>query len=52
MLWTIFMVLLVLWLLGMVASYTLGGFIHLLLVVALVVMVIRIIQGRNPIAGA
>jgi Family of unknown function (DUF5670) len=52
MLWTIFMVLLVLWLLGMVTSYTLGGFIHLLLVVALVVMVIRIIQGRNPIAGA
>ncbi|NOT61764.1 MAG: lmo0937 family membrane protein [Acidobacteria bacterium] len=52
MLWTIFMVLLVLWLLGMVTSYTLGGFIHLLLVVALVVMVIRLIQGRNPIAGA
>ena len=52
MLWTIFMVLSVLWLLGMVTSYTLGGLIHLLLVVALVVMVIRLIQGRNPIAGA
>ncbi len=52
MLWTIFMVLLVLWALGMVTSYTLGGFIHLLLVVALVVIVIRLIQGRNPLAGA
>jgi Family of unknown function (DUF5670) len=52
MLWTIFVVLLVLWLLGLVTSYTMGGFIHLLLVVALVVMVIRLIQGRNPIAGA
>ena len=47
MLWTIFVILLVLWLLGMVSSYTLGGFIHILLVVALVVMLIRIIQGRN-----
>jgi Family of unknown function (DUF5670) len=50
MLWTIFVILLVLWLLGMVSSYTLGGFIHILLVVALVVMLIRIIQGRNPIS--
>jgi hypothetical protein len=49
MLWTIFVVLLVLWALGMVTSYTMGGFIHILLVVALVVMAIRIIQGRNPI---
>ena len=49
MLWTIFVILLVLWLLGMVSSYTLGGFIHILLVVALVVMLIRIIQGRNPV---
>ena len=49
MLWTIFVVLLVLWALGMVSSYTLGGYIHLLLVLALVVVVIRIIQGRKPI---
>ncbi|MGA2688743.1 MAG: lmo0937 family membrane protein [Candidatus Korobacteraceae bacterium] len=49
MLWTIFVILLVLWLIGVVSSYTLGGFIHLLLVLALVVMLIRIIQGRNPI---
>lgn len=49
MLWTIFVILLVLWLLGVVSSYTLGGFIHLLLVLALVVMVIRIIQGRTPV---
>ncbi len=49
MLWTIFVVLLVLWLLGMVSSYTLGGFIHLLLVIALVVMLIRIIQGKKPV---
>lgn len=46
MLWTIFVILLILWLLGMVTSYTLGGFIHILLVIALVVLVIRIIQGR------
>ena len=49
MLWTIFVILLVLWLLGLVTSYTLGGFIHLLLVVAVVVMLIRIIQGRRPV---
>ena len=49
MLWTIFVILLVLWLLGMVTSYTLGGFIHILLVIAVVVMLIRIIQGRRPI---
>jgi hypothetical protein len=49
MLWTIFVILLLLWLLGVVSSYTLGGFIHLLLVAALVVMLIRIIQGRSPI---
>jgi hypothetical protein len=49
MLWTIFVILMVLWLIGVVSSYTLGGFIHLLLVLALVVMLIRIIQGRNPI---
>jgi hypothetical protein len=49
MLWTIFVVLLVLWLLGIVSSYTLGGFIHILLVVALAVVLIRIIQGRRPV---
>ena len=49
MLWTIFVVLMVLWALGMVTSYTMGGFIHILLVVALAVMAIRIIQGRNPV---
>jgi hypothetical protein len=49
MLWTIFVILLVLWLLGLVSSYTLGGYIHLLLVIAIVVLLIRIIQGRRPI---
>jgi hypothetical protein len=49
MLMTIFIVLLILWLLGVVSSYTLGGYIHLLLIIALVVIVIRVIQGRNPI---
>lgn len=50
MLWTIFVILLVLWLLGMVSSYTLGGFIHILLVIAVVVLIIRLIQGRSPVA--
>ena len=49
MLWTIFVILLVLWLLGMVSSYTLGGFIHLLLVLAIAVVLIRVIQGRSPV---
>ncbi len=49
MLWTIAVVLLILWVLGMVSSYTLGGFIHLLLVVAIIVVLVRIIQGRNPV---
>ncbi len=49
MLWTIFIVLLVLWALGMVTSTTLGGFIHLLLLIAIVVVLIRIIQGRRVI---
>lgn len=49
MLWTIFVILLVLWLLGMVSSYTLGGFIHILLVLAMAVVLIRIIQGRRPV---
>ena len=46
MLWTLFMILLVLWLLGLVTTYTLGGFIHLLLVIAVVVLVVRLMQGR------
>jgi hypothetical protein len=49
MLWTIFVILLILWLLGMVSSYTLGGFIHLLLLIALVVLVINIISGRRTV---
>ena len=49
MLWTIFVVLLILWLLGMATSYTLGGFIHILLVLAIIVVLIRIIQGRRPV---
>ncbi|MGC1461545.1 MAG: lmo0937 family membrane protein [Terracidiphilus sp.] len=49
MLWTIFVILLVLWLLGIVSSYTMGGYIHLLLVIAVVVLLIRLIQGRRPI---
>jgi Family of unknown function (DUF5670) len=49
MLWTIFMILLVMWLLGMATSYTLGGFIHILLVLAIATVLIRIIQGRTPV---
>jgi len=48
MLWTIFVILLFLWLLGMVSSYTMGGFIHLLLLIALAVILIQVIQGRRP----
>lgn len=47
MLWTIAMVLVILWLLGLVSSYTMGGFIHLLLVLAIIVVLVRIIQGRR-----
>lgn len=49
MLETIAVILLVLWLLGMVTSYTVSGFIHILLVIAIVVVLIRVIQGRRPI---
>jgi len=49
MLWTLFMVLVVLWLLGVATSYTAGGLIHVLLVVAIVVMLVRVIQGRRPV---
>jgi len=48
MLWTIAVILIVLWALGLVSSYTMGGFIHILLVIALVVVVISVIQGRRP----
>lgn len=48
MLGTIAVVLLILWALGLVSSYTLGGFIHILLVVAIIVVLIRVIQGRSP----
>ena len=50
MLWTIFVILVVLWLLGIVTSYTMGGFIHLLLVLAVVVLVIRLLQGRSVVS--
>lgn len=49
MLWTIFVILLVLWLLGVVSSYTLGGFVHILLVVAVVVLLIQLITGRRSV---
>ncbi len=50
MLWTIIVILCVLWLLGMVSSYTLGGFIHILLIVALAIFVVNLIQGRRGAA--
>jgi len=50
MLYTIAAILLVLWLLGLVTSYTLGGFVHLLLVIAIIVVLVRLIQGKKPIA--
>ena len=49
MLWTIAVILAVLWLLGMVSSYTLGGFVHILLLLAVVTVLINIIQGRRPV---
>jgi hypothetical protein len=49
MLWTIALILLVLWALGLVSSFTMGGFIHLLLVAAIVLVLIRVIQGRRPV---
>jgi asparagine N-glycosylation enzyme membrane subunit Stt3 len=49
MLWTIFVILLVMWLLGMATSYTLGGFIHILLILAIAAVLIRVIQGRTPV---
>jgi len=49
MLWTIFVILLVLWLLGLVTSFTLGGFIHILLVIAVATLLIQLITGRRPV---
>lgn len=49
MLWTIFMILVVLWVLGLVSGHTIGGFIHILLVIAIVVVLIRVIQGRRAV---
>jgi hypothetical protein len=49
MLWTIVVILLVLWLLGLVSSYTLGGFIHLLLVVAIIIVIVNLVRGRKPL---
>jgi hypothetical protein len=49
LLWTLAVILLILWLLGLVTSFTLGGFIHILLVVAIIVVLIRVIKGRRPV---
>jgi asparagine N-glycosylation enzyme membrane subunit Stt3 len=48
MLWTICVILLILWLLGLISGYTMGGFVHVLLVIAIVVVLIRVFQGRRP----
>jgi hypothetical protein len=47
MLWTVFVILLIMWALGLVTSYTMGGFVHILLVIALIVLVVNLIQGRK-----
>jgi hypothetical protein len=49
MLWTIFVILLILWLLGLASSYTLGGFIHILLVLAIISLVVQLVQGRRSV---
>ena len=49
MLWTIVVILLVLWLLGIVSSYTLGGFIHILLVIAIIIVIVNLVQGRRSL---
>lgn len=49
MLWTVAVILIVLWLLGMVTAYTLSGFLHILLVIAIVVVLVRVIQGQRPV---
>jgi hypothetical protein len=47
MLWTIFVILLIMWALGLVTSYTMGGFVHILLVIALIVLMVNLVQGRR-----
>ena len=49
MLWTIAVVLIIMWLLGLVTGYTMGNFIHILLVIAIIVVLVRVIQGRKPL---
>jgi hypothetical protein len=49
MLWTIAVILIILWALGLVSSYTMGGFIHILLIIAIVIVLLRVISGRRPI---
>jgi len=49
MLWTLFLVLIILWMLGVVSSYTLGGFIHILLVLAVIALLIQLVQGRRVV---
>jgi hypothetical protein len=49
MLWTIAVVLIIMWLLGLVSGYTIGNFIHILLVIAIIIVLIRVIQGRRPL---
>ena len=49
MLWTIAVILIILWLLGLVSSYTMGGFIHILVVIAVIIVLVNIIQGRKPL---
>jgi hypothetical protein len=49
MLWTIAVILVILWLLGLVSGYTIGNFIHILLVVAIIIVLVRVIQGRRPL---
>lgn len=51
LLWTVVAILLILWIVGLVSAYTLGGLIHILLVAAVVVIIIRLLQGRNPVPG-
>ena len=48
MLWTIFVILLIMWALGLVTSYTMGGFVHILLVIALIVLMVNLVKGRRP----
>jgi len=49
MLWTIAVVLIILWMLGLVSGYTMGSFIHILLVIAIIIVLVRVIQGRKPL---